>query len=152
MMLVYLLACGGTGALAAHWLPAPRDAGTAAGRGALAGGLAGLIGGAVNAVAMMIQSSTLDYAEVISQLPTETLDALKQIGITPDMLESSGGTIGGLLERRLLLRGRCDRRPHPGGHWRRDLGGGTAQRLAEEGGPLPAPNKCNSRYSTEQIQ
>jgi hypothetical protein len=97
MMLVYLLACGGTGALAAHWLPAPRDAGTAAGRGALAGGLAGLIGGAVNAVAMMIQSATLDYAEVISQLPTETLDALKQVGITPDMIESSGGTIGGLL-------------------------------------------------------
>ena len=97
MMVVYLLVCGGTGALAAHWLPAPRDAGTAAGRGAMAGGLAGLIGGAVNAVAMLIQSATLDYASVISEMPPETLDALKQLGITTDMLESSGGTIGGLL-------------------------------------------------------
>jgi hypothetical protein len=97
MMVAYLLACGGTGALAAQWLPAPRDTGTAAGRGALAAGLAGLIGGAVNAVAMLIQSSTLDYAEVISQMPTETVDALKQLGITTDMLQSSSGAIGGLL-------------------------------------------------------
>jgi len=95
--LAYLLACGGTGALAAHWLPAPRNAGTAAGQGALAGGLAGLIGGAVNAVALLIQSATLDYASVISDLPPETLDALRQLGITPDMIESSGGAIGGLL-------------------------------------------------------
>ena len=97
IMLAYVLICGGAGALAAHWLPAPRDAGTAAGQGALAGGLAGLIGGAVNAVVMLIQSAMTDSAEVISQLPPEMLDAMREAGITTDVLESSTGVLGGLL-------------------------------------------------------
>ncbi len=96
-MLAYLLVCGGTGALAAHWLPAPRDAGTAAGRGALAGGLAGLIGGAVNTVVALVQSSTFDYGEIMSEMPAETLQMLEEMGITTEMIESSGGAISGLL-------------------------------------------------------
>lgn len=96
VMVAYLLVCGGTGALTAHWMPAPRDTGTAAGHGALAGGLAGLIGGAVNAVAMLIQSSTLNYADVINDMPAETLEMLRDMGITTEVLESSGGLVGGL--------------------------------------------------------
>jgi len=97
MMLVYVVVCAGTGVLTARWLPAPRNTGTAAGRGALAGGLAGLIGGAVNAVAVLIQSATLDSTEIVSQLPPETLDALKELGITTDVIESSSGVVGGLI-------------------------------------------------------
>jgi len=97
VLVAYLLACGGTGALAAHWLPAPRDAGTAAGRGAMAGGLAGLIGGVVNSVVLLFQSATVDTAQMVSQLPTETLDALKQLGITTEVIESSSGIVGGLI-------------------------------------------------------
>ena len=97
IVLAYLLAGAGSGALAAHWLPAPRDAGTAAGQGALAGGLAGLIGGVVNGVAVLIQSATFDYAAAVADLPPEMLNLLEQLGVTPDMLQSSGGTASGLL-------------------------------------------------------
>ncbi len=97
IMLAYVLVCAGTGALTAQWLPTPRDAGAAAGRGALAAGLAALIGGAVNAVGMLIQSATLDTADVLSQIPTETLDMLKEMGVTTEMLESTSGMVGGLL-------------------------------------------------------
>ena len=97
VFLAYLLACGGTGALAAQWLPTPRDAGKGAGQGALAAGLAGLIGGAVNAVAVLIQSAAIDSAEIVSQIPAESLDALRELGISTDVLESSSGIVGGLL-------------------------------------------------------
>ena len=96
-MLAYLLACGGTGALAAQWLPAPRNSGTAAGQGAMAGGLAGLIGGAVNAAAMLIESAVVDPATVVSRFSPETLNLLKDLGITTEMIESSSGPISRLI-------------------------------------------------------
>jgi len=88
LLLAYLLACGGTGALAAHWLPAPRDAGAGAGQGALAAGLAGLIGGVVNAIAMTILFSAMNWADLVSQIPPDVLDWLTSLGVTTEMLQA----------------------------------------------------------------
>jgi hypothetical protein len=92
---VGLIACGlsllvyaGVGALAAYWMPPLRTAGTAAGQGALAAVVAGLIGGIVNTILIAIQVAVTDSATIMSQVPAESLEALRQAGIDPANLMS----------------------------------------------------------------
>ena len=92
---VGLFACGlgfvvyaAVGALAAYWMPPPRNAGTSAGQGALAAAVAGLIGGVVNTILIAVQVAITDTSTVISQLPAESLEQLRQAGIDPASLMS----------------------------------------------------------------
>lgn len=85
-----LLVYAGVGALAAYWMPAPRDAGGAAGQGALAGMLAGLIGGIIYAILATVQVALTDTSAVLSQLPPESLEQLRQAGIDPNSLMGPG--------------------------------------------------------------
>jgi uncharacterized membrane protein YeaQ/YmgE (transglycosylase-associated protein family) len=92
---VGLIACGfsllvyaGVGALAGYWMPPLRTPGTAAGQGALAAVVAGLIGGIVNTILITIQVAVTDSATILSQVPPETLEQLRQAGIDPASLMS----------------------------------------------------------------
>ena len=92
---VGLIACGlsllvyaGVGALAAYWLPPVRNAGAAAGQGALAAVVASLIGGVVNTILITIQVAVTDSAAIMSQIPSESLEQLRQAGIDPAGLMS----------------------------------------------------------------
>jgi hypothetical protein len=92
-----LLAYVGIGALAAHWMPPVRMAGAAAGQGALAAVLAALIGGIVNAILMLIQTAILGSAQILSQIPTDTLRQLEEAGMDPQVFETFVGPGGALL-------------------------------------------------------
>jgi hypothetical protein len=85
-----LLVYAGTGALAAHWMPLPREAGPAAGQGALAASLAALIGGIVDLIVTTIQTSLVDTTAVLSQMPAESLAQLEAAGMDPSMLVGPG--------------------------------------------------------------
>ncbi|MDD3828274.1 MAG: hypothetical protein PHY79_20100 [Anaerolineae bacterium] len=94
---VGLIACGlsllvyaGVGVLAAYWMPPPRAAGTAAGQGALAAVVAALIGGIVNTILITVQVVATDSSTILSQVPPETLEQLRQSGIDPATLMSPG--------------------------------------------------------------
>jgi hypothetical protein len=81
------------GALAAYWLPPLRQAGQAAGQGAMAATLAALIGGLVNTIIFTIQVAATDTATVLSQMPAESLQQLRDAGIDPASLT---GPVAGL--------------------------------------------------------
>jgi hypothetical protein len=87
-----LLVYGGIGVLAAYWLPPVREAGQAAGQGALAALVAALIGGIVNTILTTIQMALLDTSFILSQIPPESLQQMKQAGIDPGMF--TGPTAG----------------------------------------------------------
>jgi hypothetical protein len=87
-----LLVYGGIGALAAHWLPAVRDAGAAAGQGAAAAALAAVIGGLFNIILTTVQMAFVDTSAILSQLPAESLRQLEMAGIDPAMF--TGPTAG----------------------------------------------------------
>ena len=89
----YILA----GVLAAIYMVPPRNAGTAAGQGALAGVVAQLIGGLVNLILGMVTASAVDTAAVLQQFPQETLDQLRAAGIDPSVFVGPAGTGGVLL-------------------------------------------------------
>ncbi|HSJ52843.1 MAG TPA: hypothetical protein VLC52_03775 [Anaerolineae bacterium] len=102
---VGLIACGlslvvyaGVGVLAAYWMPPLRNAGTAAGQGALAAVVAGLIGGIVNTILITIQVAATDTATILQSVPAQTLEQLRQSGIDPASLMSPvwGLATGGL--------------------------------------------------------
>jgi hypothetical protein len=88
-ILVYL----GTGALAAYWLPAPRETGSAAGAGAIAAVIAGFIGGAINAIIAAIQVAITGSAQMLSQIPPEQLQQLQDAGIDPSLLVGIPGVL-----------------------------------------------------------
>ena len=92
-----LVAYAGIGALAAYWMPPVREAGPAAGQGALAAVIAALVGGVVNMIAMFIQSSALSSAELLSQFPPDTMRQLEQAGLDPGMLDTFVGPTGAIL-------------------------------------------------------
>jgi len=71
-------------------MPAPRNAGTAAGQGALAGTLAGLIGGIVYALLATVQVALTDTATILSAVPPESLEQMRQAGIDPSVLAGPG--------------------------------------------------------------
>ena len=114
---VGLIACGlsllvyaGVGVLAAYWMPPLRNAGTAAGQGALGAVVAGLIGGIVNTILITVQVAATDSATILNQVPPETLEQLRQSGIDPSSLMSplfgmaTGGVccLGGLIFAAIL--------------------------------------------------
>jgi len=92
--LLGFVAYAGIGALAAYWMPPLRVVGDAAGQGALAALVAGAIGGLVNLVVMTVQTATMDSAELLSQIPAETLEQMRELGLDPAML---AGAQSGLL-------------------------------------------------------
>lgn len=93
-----LLAYGGIGALAASYMPPQRQAGPAAGQGALAAGVAALAGGVVGMITGIVRTSLGGTNQFLSQIPPESLEALRDVGIQPEMFFSIGGaTIAGTI-------------------------------------------------------
>ncbi len=85
-LLIYI----GIGALAAYWMPPLREAGAAAGQGALAAVVAALIGGIVNTIITTIQMAITDTAAILSQIPADSLQQLEQAGVDPTMFVGPG--------------------------------------------------------------
>jgi hypothetical protein len=85
-----LLVYAGIGALAAYWMPPVREAGAAAGQGALAAALAALVGGVVNAIVSTIQLAVADTATILSTLPAESLQQLQEAGVDPTVFTGPG--------------------------------------------------------------
>jgi hypothetical protein len=84
------------GALAAYWMPPLREAGPAAGQGALAAVLAALIGGIVNTILVVVQMAVTDTSAVLSQIPDEALQSLYDAGVDPaTFVGPVGGILGG---------------------------------------------------------
>jgi hypothetical protein len=85
------------GVLAALWMTPRRETGRAAGQGALAGLIAGAVSGIVRAiltpVTMQLSGGT---AAILSQVPPDSLQALQQAGIDPNVV-FGGGTMAGLV-------------------------------------------------------
>lgn len=93
-----LVAYAGIGALAAYWMPPVRAVGDAAGQGALAALVAGFIGGLVNWVLLTVQTAAMDPAAILSQIPPETLEQMRELGMDPAMFAGaqSGILMGGV--------------------------------------------------------
>lgn len=91
-LLVYM----GIGVLTAYWMPPLREAGAAAGQGALAAALAALVGGVVNAIISTIQLAVADTAAILSTLPAESLQQLQEAGVDPGVFTSPafGAAVG----------------------------------------------------------
>jgi hypothetical protein len=89
-----LVAYAGIGALAAYWMPPVREAGPAAGQGALAAVVASLIGGIINTIVWLIQSALVPTADVLSQIPPELLQQLQDAGGDPQMFNTFAGPLG----------------------------------------------------------
>jgi hypothetical protein len=88
--LLGIVAYLGIGMLAAHWMPPPRMAGSGAGQGALAAVLAALIGGIVNTIIATIQMAVADTAAIMSQVPSESLQQLEELGMDPSVFVGPG--------------------------------------------------------------
>jgi hypothetical protein len=85
----------GAGMLAAYWLPLPRDAGEGAGAGAIAGVIAAVIGGIVGMIVSGIQFAiTGGSAAVLSQMPKESLEMMRDAGIDPAIFANIGAVLG----------------------------------------------------------
>jgi hypothetical protein len=92
-ILVYL----GAGALAAYWLPVPREMGSAAGAGAIAAVIAGLIGGIFGMIISALRFAISGGAQAMSQLPPETMQQLGNLGIDPGTIAAMTTSIVGVL-------------------------------------------------------
>jgi len=86
-----ILAYAVIGGLAASYLPPVRTAGQGAGHGALAALIASLIGGVVGLIIGVIQASLVDTAQILSQLPPEFQQVIRDSGISPSFLAGAGG-------------------------------------------------------------
>ena len=94
-MPLQLLAYVGIGMLAAHWVAPRREGGPAAGQGAIAGVLAAAIGGLVSIVMAPITLAMSGGPQaILSQLPAESLEALRSAGIDPNTVINAGTTAG----------------------------------------------------------
>ena len=90
-----LLGYVGIGMLAGFWLTPRREAGRAAGQGAIAGLIAAAIGGVVSiALAPVSLALSGGPQAILSQLPAESLEALRSAGIDPNTIINSGTTAG----------------------------------------------------------
>jgi hypothetical protein len=87
-LLIYI----GAGALAAYWTDPPRATGDCAGKGAIAGlitsAVGGVVSGIINAARFAITGGT---ANVMSQLPPEAIQQLRDAGIDPAIFAGGGG-------------------------------------------------------------
>lgn len=81
------------GLLAAYWMPPLREAGPAAGQGAMAAVLAALIGGIVSTIISTLQLALTDTAAFLSQLPAESLDQLEAAGVDPTLFVGPGAGV-----------------------------------------------------------
>jgi hypothetical protein len=94
-MPLQLLAYIGIGVLAGIWLAPRREGGRAAGQGAIAGLIAAAIGGVVSiALAPVTLALSGGPQAILSQLPAESLEALRGAGIDPNTIINSGTTAG----------------------------------------------------------
>lgn len=84
----YILA----GVLAVIFLPPGRTAGQGAGQGAIAAVIAQLLGGVVSVILGIIQASTVNTAQILSQIPQESLEQLRAAGIDPSVFVGPAGT------------------------------------------------------------
>jgi len=85
----------GVGALSAYWQPG-RATGTAAGQGALAGLLTGAVSGVLSMIIALVRSAGLQASEVLSTLPPDTLQQLRDAGIDPQIFVGPfAGVLGG---------------------------------------------------------
>jgi len=84
----YILA----GVLAVIFLPPGRAAGQGAGVGALAAAVAQVLGGLVNIIGGMLQASSVSAEQVLSQIPPESMEQLRAVGIDPSIFVSPAGT------------------------------------------------------------
>ncbi len=85
------------GALAARWMAPRREGGAAAGQGAIAGVIAAAISGIARTVIMTLQMAVMGSSQILSQLPAESLQQLRDAGIDPAMFVGPGAgvAIGG---------------------------------------------------------
>jgi hypothetical protein len=94
-MPLQLLGYVGIGMLAGFWLTPRREGGRAAGQGAIAGLIAAAIGGVVSiALAPVTLALSGGPQAILSQLPAESLEALRSAGIDPNTIINSGTTAG----------------------------------------------------------
>ena len=89
------LAYVGVGALAGHFTPPPRTAGTGAGAGAIAGLISGAVRGLVFGIVMAIQTAVNGTADALSMLDPETLRQLNELGVDPETFSVLTG-VGGV--------------------------------------------------------
>ena len=86
------------GVLAANWMEPPRDAGKGAGRGAVAGLITALVGGTANvlisAARFTIGGGQAAMMRQLEQLPSEYLEPLRDLGISPRTLVGPEWAIG----------------------------------------------------------
>jgi hypothetical protein len=103
--LLALLVFAGIGALAAYWMPPIREAGPAAGQGAIAAVLAQLIGGIAFTIFGVIQTSLADTAALVSEIDPVFLDQLAEMGMDTQILETMLGPTGAVLNGSLCCLG-----------------------------------------------
>lgn len=93
-LLLSLATYVGAGVLASSYMPPPRQAGSAAGQGALAALVASAIGGIVGLIVSAIQQSSYSPQYIMQQLPPEALQALRDSGISPEMFFAPAAMLG----------------------------------------------------------
>ncbi len=95
MLVLYV----GVGVLVALWMEAPRQAGKAAGGGAVAGLITAFGGGIASLIISVIQFTVggggATMMRQFRQLPPEIRDAWGDLGLDPSMMASPGWAIGG---------------------------------------------------------
>lgn len=80
------------GLLAAYWMAPPREAGPAAGQGALAALIAGIVSGILVLLIALVQSSLTDMSFYLQQIPPEVRAQMLDVtGIPPRLLFGVGG-------------------------------------------------------------
>jgi len=88
----------GVGVLTATWMTPPRDAGKAAGSGAVAGLITALGGGITNviisAVRFTVGGGQVAILKQFEQLPPELREAWRDLGLDPRVLARPGWAIG----------------------------------------------------------
>jgi hypothetical protein len=92
-----LLVYAGIGVLAGYYLVPPRTPGAGAGAGAIAGLVSGAVGGIIWIVALAIQMAMTDTADIMSNIPPETLRQLTELGVDPQAFAALSGPVGGAL-------------------------------------------------------
>jgi hypothetical protein len=82
------------GVLAASYMPPRREAGSAAGQGALAALIAGIGGGVVSLIAGLVRAGTggmFQYTQYLQSLPPDVAQQFRDLGVSPDVLAGAGG-------------------------------------------------------------
>lgn len=95
MLIVYIA----VGAMAASYMPPPRDSGKAAGQGALAAVVASVIGGVINLIISVVRVtfwSTTQMGQAWTDIPPEVRYMLRDMGIEPEIITEVGNFAAGI--------------------------------------------------------